>query len=61
MSIINVYVPTEEKTENEKVEFYERLEEAYNKHNISILIGNINAKIRRERMYKDVTGTKWII
>lgn len=48
------YVCTnEEKTEDDKDEFYEKIKKVYNTR---IIIGDVNAKIGRELMYKHITG-----
>lgn len=53
VSVLNVYAMTEEKTEDKKDEFCEKLEQAYsklNKDNIRILIGYVNTEIERKHM-----------
>jgi len=53
--IINVYAPTEEKEENLKNEFYDDLEnilDTTTNNCIKILIGDFNAKIGKEDMYR---------
>ena len=53
LSIISAYAPTEEKTDEEKEKFYQVLQTVHNripKHDIVIIMGDLNAKIER-KMY----------
>lgn len=62
-SIINVYAPTEKAEEQEKTEFYEKLEETCEnipKNDILILIGDFNAQIGIEEQNKNVAGRETI-
>lgn len=59
LSIINAHAPTKDKDERIKDEFYETLERVYDcrpKNEIKILIGDLNAQIRRERIYQEYAG-----
>ena len=51
---INAHAPTEEKTDEEKEKFYEDLQTIHNKipkHDIVIILGDMNAKIGKEDVY----------
>ena len=59
LSIISTYAPTEEKTYEKKEKFYEDLQTVHNKipkHDIVIIMGDLNAKIGKEDVYQDVVG-----
>lgn len=59
ISIINVHAPTNEKDEEEKEKFYESLSEILQeipRYDIKIVVGDFNAKVGREDIYKQVTG-----
>lgn len=58
ISIINVHAPTEMKVEEEKDKFYEELSKVIQgipRYDIKISVGDINAKIERESIYKNIT------
>ena len=59
ITFFNVYAPTED-TEDEKVdEFYETLQSVCDvlpKHEAIITLGDFNAKLGKELLYKDITG-----
>ena len=59
ITFINLYAPTEG-TEDEIVdEFYETLQsvcDALPKHEAIITLGDFNAKLGKEQLYKDITG-----
>jgi len=59
LSITSVHAPTEEKTDEEKEKFYEDLQIVHNKipkHDIVIILGDINAKIGKEDVYQNVAS-----
>jgi len=57
--IINCYAPTENKDDETKDKFYDELERVVNSlptHCINMIIGDLNAKVGRETMYRPTTG-----
>ena len=49
-SLINAYAPTNDKPDNVKDEFYERLDKIYGecpKHDVKLVIGDANAQVGR--------------
>ncbi|XP_008179458.1 craniofacial development protein 2-like [Acyrthosiphon pisum] len=59
IAVISCYGPTEEKEDKKKDKFYEELAEVYDRlprHSIKIFLGNFNAKIGRETMYRPLIG-----
>jgi exonuclease III len=55
ISIINVYAPNEDKEDIEKELFYELLERTYEncpKNGLKIIIGDMNAKVGRDKIYR---------
>jgi exonuclease III len=59
IDIINVHVPTEDKEEEEKEAFYEKLERAYDKlpaNDIRIIVGDMNAKISKQNILRYHAG-----
>ena len=60
-TLINVYAPTNEKTEEIKEEFYNLLEENVNqiaRSDINIILGDFNAKVCKESVYKPTIGNE---
>jgi exonuclease III len=59
LSIISVHAPTEEKSDEEKENFYEDLQIVHNKipkHDIVIILGDLNVKIGKKEVYQNVAG-----
>jgi hypothetical protein len=53
--VLNVHVPTEDKTNEVKDSFYEELERVFDKfpkYHMKILLGDFNAKVDREYIFK---------
>ena len=58
-SIINVHAPTEESEDEEKGQFYELLERAYDNcpgHDIKIIAGDLNAQVGTEQIFRPTIG-----
>ena len=56
-----MHEPSEEKSDDAKDSFYEKLEHVfYNfpKYHMKILLGDFNAKVERENIFKPTTGNK---
>lgn len=59
IAVIFYYSPTEENEDEKKNKFYKELEEVYDRlprHSIKILLGDFNAKIDWEIMYRPMIG-----
>jgi hypothetical protein len=59
--LINVHAPTNEKAEEIKEEFYNLLEQNMNQiagSDIKIILGDFNARIGKESIYKSTTGNE---
>jgi exonuclease III len=59
LSVISLHAPTGEKTDEEKIKFYEDPQNVYNKipkHDIVIILGDLSAKIGKEDVYQNVAG-----
>jgi exonuclease III len=59
MTLINIYAPTEDKEEEIKEQFYEELQRTHNrvpKHGVIIVMGDMNAKLGKEKVFNQVVG-----
>ena len=59
MTLINIYAPTEDKEEEIKEQFYEELQTTQDrvpKHDATIILGDMNAKLGREKVFSQVVG-----
>jgi len=59
LTLINMYAPTEDKTEAEKEEFYDDLQTTIDRtpeSDTAIVLGDTNAKLGKEDVYDEVSG-----
>jgi len=59
--VLNVHAPSKEKSDESKDSFYEDLEQVFDhfpKYRMKILIGDFNAKVGRENIFKSTTGNE---
>ena len=59
MTLLNMYVPTEDKADIEKGKFYDDLQTAIDripKSDTLLVLGDANAKLGKEDIYKEVSG-----
>ncbi|XP_054289925.1 uncharacterized protein LOC129005133 [Macrosteles quadrilineatus] len=59
ISIVTFYAPTEDKDEEEKDDFYEMMEQVVDKlpnYDMKIIMGDANAKIGKEPIWREVAG-----
>jgi len=57
--VVNVYAPSEEKSDESKDSFYEELEQVFDhfpKYHMKILLGDFNPKGERENIFKPTIG-----
>jgi hypothetical protein len=58
---LNVHAPTEDKTDDVKDSFYKELERMFDKfpkYHMKILLGNFNAKVSTEEIFKPTVGNE---
>ena len=59
--VLNVHVPSEEKSYDSKDSFYEELEQVsdhFPKQHMKIVLGDFNSKVGRENIFKPTTGNE---
>jgi endonuclease/exonuclease/phosphatase family metal-dependent hydrolase len=59
--VLNVYAPTEDKTDAVKDSFYKELERVFDKfpkYHMKILLGDFNSKVGREDIFKRTIGNE---
>jgi exonuclease III len=59
--VLNVHAPTEDKTDDVKDSFYEELERVFDKfpkYHVKILLGDFNAKIGKDDIFKPTIGNE---
>jgi endonuclease/exonuclease/phosphatase family metal-dependent hydrolase len=59
--VLNIHAPTEDKTDDVKDSFYEELESIFDKfpkYHMEILLGDLNAKVSREDIFKPTIGNE---
>jgi hypothetical protein len=59
--VLNVHPPTEDKTDDVQDRFYEEFERVFDKfpqYNLKILLGDFNAKVGRESIFKLTIGNE---
>jgi len=57
--VVNVHASSEEKSDESKDSFYEELEQVFDhfpKYHMKMLLGDFNAKVRRENIFKPQIG-----
>jgi len=59
ITVVNVHAPSEEKSDESKDSFYEELEQVFDhfpKYHMKIFLGDFNAKVGRENIFKPTIG-----
>jgi hypothetical protein len=60
-TVLNVHAPTEDKDGDIKDSFYVELEQVFDqfpRYHMKILLGDFNAKVRREDIFKPIIGNE---
>jgi exonuclease III len=59
--VLNIHVPTEDKTDDVKDSFYQELERLFDKfpkYHMKVLLGDFNAKVDMEDIFKPIIGSE---
>jgi hypothetical protein len=56
--VLNVHTPTEDKIDDVKESFYEKFFDKFPKYHMKILLGDFNAKVGWEGIFKPTIGNK---
>jgi hypothetical protein len=59
--VLNVHAPTEDKTDDVNDSFCEELERVFGnipKYHMKVLLGDVNAKVGKENIFKPIMGMK---
>ena len=59
--VLNVHAPSEFKSDDSKDSFYEKLEQVFDhfpRYHMKILLGDFNAKVERENIFKPTIGNE---
>jgi len=59
--VLNVHAPSEDKSDDSKESFYEELEQVFDhipRYHMKILLGDFNAKVGRENIFKPTIGNE---
>ena len=62
--VLNVHAPSEDKSDTSKDSFYEELEQVFDhlpKYHMKILLGDFNAKVGRENIFKTTIGQESMV
>jgi hypothetical protein len=60
--VLNEHAPSEKKSDDPKDSIYEELEQVFDhspEYHIKILLGDLNAKVWREDIFKPISMQKW--
>jgi hypothetical protein len=61
VTLVNIYAPTKDKADSEKETFYEQLQlviDQIPKSDTTVVLGDANAKLGKEDIYKEVSGKR---